>query len=104
MTPPLPLLFTHEKAEALPGYQPHLAHQVTAGLDTSSPTEASQGTGYTGRQQNQGQLLLQVLEKLHEDQDTHLLYMCVYGGGRARSSPYNAVLLASVSESPKGPG
>jgi hypothetical protein len=45
-----------------PSYEPILAHQVTAGLGTSSPTEVSQcssvrGMGSTGRQEIRGQPL-----------------------------------------------
>ena len=57
-----------------------MAHQVTSKLGTSFPTDARQGrpvrgTGSTGRQQSQGQPLLQLLGDLHEDQGEHLLHM-----------------------------
>jgi hypothetical protein len=63
------------------GYHPTLAQQVTAGLGTSSPTEARQGSlvreiGSTGKQQSQGQIQLHWFGDLHEEQTTHLLYMC----------------------------
>lgn len=49
--------------EASLGYHPTLGHEVTAGLSTSSPTEAQPGTpfrgrGSKGRQQSQLQPLL----------------------------------------------
>jgi hypothetical protein len=57
------------------------AHQVAAGLGASSPTKARQRSparenGSTGRQQNQRQPLVQLLEDLNEDQATKLLHMC----------------------------
>jgi hypothetical protein len=71
-----------------PGKQPTLAHQVTAGLGTSSPTEARQGSpvrdmGSTVRQQSQEQPQLQLLGNPQEDQSSHLLHMSDW----ARSRP-----------------
>lgn len=53
-------------------YEPILAPQVTAGLGTSSPTEARQGVPVwemesTEREQSQGKPLLQWLGDLDED-------------------------------------
>ena len=60
------------------GYQPTLAHQISLGLSTSSPTEAREGIltrrkGSKGRQQRE--FPLQLLENLREDQAAHLLNM-----------------------------
>ena len=60
----------HEKEH---GVSHTLAHQVSAGLGTSSPTEARQSrpvrvTGSTGRQQSQ--------TKPPQDKAAHLLHMC----------------------------
>ena len=91
-SPPLPspqgsfshssLCFIFEnKRGSILGKQHTLTPQVTAGLGTSSPTEARQGhpvreTGSRGRQQSQGKPLLQLLGDLHEDQAAYLLHMC----------------------------
>lgn len=53
-SPSYPSPFTSEKGEVLPEYQPTLVPQVTAGVVTSSPTEARQESpvrraGSTGR-------------------------------------------------------
>jgi hypothetical protein len=63
---PTPLLW---ERGGCPGYQPILAHQVTARLGTPFPTEARQGSpvrglGSTGRQQSQGQPPVQLLADL----------------------------------------
>jgi hypothetical protein len=70
------------------GYLPTLGHQLTAGLSTSSPTEAwpgrpAKGRESSGRQQSQRQPLLQLLGDPHEDQAAYLLQMC----SGPRSSP-----------------
>ena len=44
-------LFYSEKGKALPGYQPTLAHQVTAELGIFSPLEARQGSQVRGMRQ-----------------------------------------------------
>lgn len=69
--PPQLLLWEGGKA---PGYHPTLAHQVYCKTRSisSSPIEARQGspvrgTGSTGREQIQGQPLLQLLGDPHED-------------------------------------
>lgn len=72
---------THPCIHQTHEYLPTLTHQVIAILGTSSPTEGAQGkalrrTGSTGRQQNQGQTLLQLLRDLYEDQAAFLPYMC----------------------------
>jgi hypothetical protein len=53
----IPSSLFSQKKEAPHGYQPTLAHQVTVGPSTSSPTEATQGSlamgkGSKGRQHN----------------------------------------------------
>ena len=58
-----------------------LAPQVTAGIGTSSPTEAKlgipvRGTGTIGKQQSKDNPLLQLLGDPHEDQAVSLLHMC----------------------------
>jgi hypothetical protein len=81
-SPHSPFPFSSEKGEDSPGYHLTLAHQVTAGLGSSFPTETRQdssvkGVRSTGRQQIQGQPPLQLLgEGLHTDQTAHLLRMC----------------------------
>jgi hypothetical protein len=77
----IPLSFISEKGEAPHEYQHILANQVTSGVSIFSPTEARQSnpfreTGSTGRQQSQGQTLLQLLEDLCEDQTAHLQHVC----------------------------
>lgn len=79
---------------------------VTAGLGTSSLTEARQDgpvrkTGSIGRQHIQGQPLFQLLGDRHEDQGAHLLHMCM----RHRSSPCSLFgwWFKSLGD-PKGPG
>jgi hypothetical protein len=84
-------------------YQSILAYLVTAGLDTSSPTKARQGSpvkggGSTGRQQSQGQPLFQLLGELHEDKAAHLLHMC----RRPRSSPVYSLFGGSDCGRPPG--
>jgi len=86
--PPPHFSFTSEKQEPSLGINtPSPAHRVTAGLGTSSPTEARQGSPVmgmksTGRQQSQEQRLPQLLRDPHEDQAAHLLHMF----GKPRSS------------------
>lgn len=63
------------------GYHPALAHQITAELGTSPPTEDKQcgpviKTGSTGRQQILRNPQFQLLRDRHEDQTAHLLHIC----------------------------
>jgi hypothetical protein len=55
--------------------QPTLAHQVTAGLGTFSPTEARQGSPVKGTGSLGRQLLLQLLRDSHQEQAAYLLHM-----------------------------
>lgn len=78
---PKPLPPPLRRGEVLCGYQPTLVPQVMAGLGTSFPSDARQGspvrrTGSTGRQQSQGKSSTPVVRYLHEDQAVHLLHMC----------------------------
>jgi hypothetical protein len=101
--PILPLPFSCEKGgpPTCCGYQPTLAHQVTAGLGTSYLTEVRQdspvrGTGSTGWQQSEGQLQLQFWGEQHEDQIALLLQIC---GRGAVFSPWCSLVGSSVSGS-----
>ena len=63
------------------GYHSTQGHQVTAGLSSTSSTEALIGSPAriresNNRQQSQRQHQLQLLGHPHEDQDLHLLQMC----------------------------
>ena len=65
--------FSSGRVEAPPGFSPTLTHQVSAGIKTSSPTDARQGspvrgTYFTNRQQ--------LLGDPHGDQAACLLHMC----------------------------
>jgi hypothetical protein len=62
-------------------HTPHHSYQVNAGPSISSPTEASKGIpargmGSRGRQQIQGQPLLQLFREPSEDQAVILQHMC----------------------------
>ena len=68
-TSPPPLLVRKEEGPWVPTTQ---AHQITAGLNAFSPTEARQGSpargrGSSGRQKSQRQSLLQLLGEPPED-------------------------------------
>lgn len=81
--PPRPLSCPEGKPLRVPA---HLAHHVSGGLSSSSPTEVRQGspvrvTGSTGRQQSQRRPSFQLLGDPHEDRAAHLLHMC--GGPRS---------------------
>lgn len=69
-TPLYPCPFSSEKDSLLHEYRVALAHQVSAGMCASSPTEAIQdisarGKWSKGRQLSQRQLLLQLLRGPH---------------------------------------
>ena len=81
LVPTSPLLF--REGEALP-WVSSLGHQVSAGLDVSSPTEAlpgspDRGRGSSVRPQSQRQSLLQLLGDPYEDQAAHMLLMRLEG-------------------------
>jgi hypothetical protein len=79
-TPP-PFPFSSEKgSHPHPEYQLALAHQVGAGLDTSTPTEVRQGSSTKGkgskcRQKSQREPPFLLLDP-HGDYAAHLLHMC----------------------------
>jgi hypothetical protein len=76
---PIPLSPFQKRSPPQPGYQPILAHQVTAELGASSPTEARQGSAVRrkeskGRQQSQSQPPLQLLgDPLYYTSATYVL-------------------------------
>jgi hypothetical protein len=78
-----PFPFSSEKGESHPpGFQtPPFPHQVPAGLGASFTTEARHNSPVRrlesiGRQQIQGQPLLQLLGDLHEEHAAPLLHVC----------------------------
>lgn len=82
-TPHFPSLRRRRVTIPPPPYQPALEHWVASGLKESSSGEADQGgpakgKGSEGKQQHlsQRQPLLQLLKDSHENQATHLIYMC----------------------------
>ena len=88
--PIIPLSLSLQRGEAYHGYQLTLAYQVAVGLGTTFPIETRKGSPVRGkeskgRQQSQRQLLFQLLGNPYEDQDEHLIHMCLCR--RPRSIP-----------------
>ena len=78
--------------------------QISAGLDTSSPTEARPGrqvreTGSTSRQQNQGKPPLQLLG-YYKKTKLHIYFMCAWGLGSVLYAFWLVAQPLRASESP----
>jgi hypothetical protein len=75
--------FFSEKEEASPGFQPTLAHQLAAGINTSSQAEARLPAQVGEQNPQPGNKVRksppQLLMNLHEDQAAHILY--IWGEG-----------------------
>ena len=84
-----------------------MTHQVITGLEKSFPTEARQGSPVSkiesiGRQQTQGQPLLQLLGEHIKKACTSATY--VHEGEMGRSSPNALLLVVQSLGAPRGPG
>lgn len=93
-----------ERPHPTPVYQPTLAHQVTAGSGTSSPTEARQDNTARGRDTEVGNRVRNNHHSncwgTHMETKLHICYIC---SGDLGSAPASSLVGGSVSVSPHGP-